>query len=95
MGCVGFSHPMCGLWNGSVFLLGLFFCLCWDGASGFFVPPYTWRYVGWGGMRMGKHVGLLFFFGGCGRACRLGAGLLCARLLGLGMENTCFLCEIR
>jgi hypothetical protein len=54
------SRPCFGLCGGLVFLFGLFFGLVWDGWRGFCPLLVCCGYVGWGGMRMGDMLGLVF-----------------------------------
>ena len=48
MGCAGNFPSHVWLWGWLVFWFGLFFCLRWDGESGFFVGGLCWM----GGMGM-------------------------------------------
>jgi hypothetical protein len=50
-------RPCFGLCGGLVFWFGLFLCLRWDGRRNFCPVLVCCGYVGWGGVRMGGHVG--------------------------------------
>ena len=59
MGVAVVPRPMFGLWGWLVFWFGLFFGLLLGWGGGFCPRALCWLYVGWDGMRMGGHVGLM------------------------------------